>query len=121
MRLVALSLSLVLIPAAASAQVYGPPAPTSHLPGISMSASQSTVGRETRKIRHDVHEAREDGTLTKREARSLRREANQIDTLSDRYGADGLSDSEARELDTRARVLRDVTNTQRINGTGRKP
>jgi uncharacterized membrane protein len=120
MRLVVWAVCAVMIPAAASAQIYGPPAPTNRLPGISMSASQSTVGRDTRKIRHDVREAREDGTLTKREARSLRREANQIDTLAERYGADGLSDSEARELDTRARVLRDVTNTQRITASGKR-
>lgn len=114
MRFVALALCIAMIPFAASAQIYGPPAPTSRLPGISMSTS--TVGRDTNKIRHDVRKAREDGTLSRREARSLRREANQIDTLAARYGADGLSDSEARELDTRARVLRDVTNTQRITG-----
>ncbi|UIJ46467.1 hypothetical protein LZK98_05835 [Sphingomonas cannabina] len=120
MRLEAIALCALLVSTGVSAQsVYGPPPPGARLPGISM-ATQPSIERETSRIRSDIRHGRDSGALTKRESRHLRREADQIDTLAGRYGADGLSDSESRELDMRVRALRDITNAQRTMGSGSK-
>ena len=65
------------------------------------------IGRELRDVRRRIERARESGELTRREARQLRREARLIDQAAERYGHGGLSASERRELENRARVLRD--------------
>ncbi|MBN8844083.1 MAG: hypothetical protein J0H88_12640 [Sphingomonadales bacterium] len=74
--------------------------------------AEPSIGRELLKSREQIQRAREDGNLTKQEARSLRREARQIDALAERYSADGLSDSERRELDMRVRALQSLTTAQ---------
>ncbi|MDO7842946.1 hypothetical protein [Sphingomonas immobilis] len=78
---------------------------------------------DTAKIRRDIDHGRNAGQLSRRDAYRQRREANQIDTLSDRYGGDGMSDAEARELDTRARVLDAQVAAHRTQAitTGKKP
>ena len=71
-----------------------------------------SVGRELRDVRKDIERARENGDLTAREARQLRREARLIGRLAERYGRDGLSGSEQGELQNRARILRDAIVTR---------
>lgn len=84
--------------------------PSDPMPGITdrgtQPASGQWVGRELRKTRDMIGDGRKNGELSEKEAKALRREARQIDTLADRYGRDGLTDSEQRELETRAQVLR---------------
>ena len=66
----------------------------------------STFGRDLREARREIDRRRENGELTRREARQLRREVAMISTLAQRYGRDGLSDSERRELDMHAQTVR---------------
>lgn len=87
----------------ASAQIWG--GPTMQGPsGNAMSRDQSAA--ETAKIRSDIRDGRDSGQLTRREAKRLKREAWQIDTLEARYAAGGLSPSEEAELFARREALR---------------
>jgi hypothetical protein len=94
--------------------------PNDRMPGISdrgtLPGGEPALGRELRKTRDLIGEGRRNGELSTKEAKALRREAKQIDTLADRYGRDGLSDSERRELDTRVRLLRADTIAGRSRG-----
>lgn len=74
------------------------------------------VGREVRDIRGRIGDGRESGDLSRRDARRLTREARYLGRLGERYGRDGLSDAERRELDIRARVLRDRVDARRTAG-----
>ncbi|HEX8442339.1 MAG TPA: hypothetical protein VF631_01695 [Allosphingosinicella sp.] len=81
------------------------------------------IGRELRNVRRGIERARETGELTRREARQLYREARLIDRAAERYGQGGLSALERRELETRARVLRESlararTGKSRAGGKG---
>jgi hypothetical protein len=81
-----------------------PPAPflaDSRLPGPG-------IGRELRDVRQRIERARDNGDLTRREARQLHRQARLIGRLAERYGAGGLSQSERAELQTRTGALRDA-------------
>jgi len=71
---------------------------------------------ETARTRETIDHGRDAGQLSRKQSRRLRREADQIDTLAARYGSDGMSAAEARELDTRERVLNDQVTAQRTAG-----
>ncbi len=123
MRLIIVA-ALFLAPLGAQAQ-FMPRAPTGsdRMPGITDMGTRpagSTFGHDLRETRERISRGRDDGALSKREARGLRREASQISSLAERYGRDGLSDSERRELEMRAQVLRDLTAAQRLRGNSRK-
>lgn len=95
----------------ASAQIvgrpdYGPVAMPDRFIGDSALPGPS-IRRELRDIDRRVERGREAGLLTRREARAFRREARQVAALANRYGHDGYSAAEARELRIRAGVLRD--------------
>jgi hypothetical protein len=64
------------------------------------------IGNDLRDVRGRIDDARESGRISPGEARSYRREARAIGALAGRYGADGLSPSEANEVEFRARALR---------------
>jgi hypothetical protein len=66
----------------------------------------STFWGDLRKARRDIDRRQENGELSAREARELRREAAVIASLADRYGRGGLSDPELRELEVHAQALR---------------
>ncbi|WP_137863310.1 MULTISPECIES: hypothetical protein [unclassified Sphingomonas] len=87
----------------ASAQIWGGPAMQGPS-GSAMRHDQSAA--ETAKIRSDIRAGRDSGQLTPREARQLKREAYQIDTLEERYAAGGLSPAEEAELFARREALR---------------
>lgn len=70
------------------------------------------LGRELRDVDEQIDNLRGQGAVSKREARSLRRQSGQLSDLADRYGADGLSSDEKRELETRTQLLRDQTAAQ---------
>ena len=91
----------------------GPRAADGRLPAPS-------VWRQVGEIDQRIDDGREARTLTRRDAWRLRREGGQIGTLAERYAADGLSDAEQRELDTRTAVLRAGVNNARIQGAARK-
>ncbi len=92
-------------------QIYGPPSPptkesrTSALPGIR--AEMHTIYR-------DIRDGREDGQLSRRQAKELRREAGAINDMERRYASDGLSGPEQAELRNRTEVLRAITNAKRL-------
>ena len=105
--------SIVLSMAAglpAPGQIYGPPAPAPKasravLPGVSP---------EVRTIYRDIRDGRQDGQLSRKQAKELRREAGVIGDLERRYASDGLSESEQAELRNRTEVLRAITNAKRF-------
>jgi hypothetical protein len=113
------------LPSVAQAQfVAGPGSAPEPMPGIVDRGTLPTMpslGHQLGEARDRIEGGRKRGELTKREARGLRRDAGMIETLADRYGADGLSDSERRELDMRTEVLRTLTAAQRLQGAARRP
>lgn len=74
--------------------------------------------REVRDVRERIDRGRDSGALSKREARRLKREAGRIDALASRYGRDGLSGTERRELEARGHILRDQVDNRRLQGGG---
>ncbi|HLL59020.1 MAG TPA: hypothetical protein VK391_03920 [Allosphingosinicella sp.] len=74
--------------------------------------------RDVEDIRQRVERARENGTISRHEARQLRREARLIAIQAHRYGRDGLSSSERAELESRAHSLRGAVNRPRAQGGG---
>lgn len=100
----------VAVCAPAAAQRAGLPAP---LPALDSRGPAPGPYRDAADVRARIDEGRHAGQLSRRAARRLRRGTDQFDTLTDRYGAGGLSDAERRELDARAWVLRDQVNAAR--------
>ncbi|MBX9882186.1 MAG: hypothetical protein K2X73_09460 [Sphingomonas sp.] len=114
---VALLLCLSLLPAPLAAQFAprnGPPIDLPRRPiDIRTTPPEPGPWQDLRETRDVIRRERDAGRLTRGEARAFRREAWAIDALADRYGADGLSASEAQELENRARVLRDMAQAPR--------
>jgi hypothetical protein len=67
---------------------------------------RSAYRTDLRAARRHIDRRRRSGELSRREARQLRREVAMIATLAHRYGRDGLSESERRELDMHAQTVR---------------
>lgn len=65
-------------------------------------------GRQIGDLRGGIERARDNGRLSRAEARRLDREARLIGRLAARYGRDGLSPSESAELTSRTQILRDA-------------
>lgn len=120
MRIVtAAALLLLSLPLAAplTAQIVGRP-PTEYKPRPNPFPGDSRLpgpgaGREARDIGAKVERGREEGAISRREARQLRREARRIASLSRLYRRDGLSDSERAELETRTHLLRSALSRPR--------
>jgi hypothetical protein len=106
----------------AAAQIVGPRPPSDYRapnPFIGDSSLPGPgTGRDVGDIRNRIDRARESGSISKREARQLDREARLIRRLERRYASDGLSASEKRELETRALYLRGALNRPRLEATG---
>jgi hypothetical protein len=109
-----IALMLLASPAALSAQIAPDPQPDSAPGPITIHPDSSATGRIENDLARDrIREGRRSGTLTKSQARALRKEAHMNDALAARYARDGLSDSEQRELDMRGRALQSLTEAQR--------
>lgn len=110
MRLLMIGALLLAAPFAAHARFMPQAPPTSdRAPGIVDIGSRTTnppIGHDIRDTRKLIERSRDNGSLSRPEARALRREARQIGVLADRYGKDGMSDAERRELETRVQILR---------------
>lgn len=106
-----LLLSAMLSAYPASQQIYDPPTPvpTRPFPGI----KPVEIGQEVDQIRSNIRKGRDRGQLSRKQAKDLRREASELDSLASRYGRDGMSDSEQAELRNRAEVLRAITSAKR--------
>ena len=79
------------------------------------------LGGELRGIRDGVDRARASGAISRGEARRLNREARQIGRLAGRYGRDGLSGAESRELQARTLALRSAVARSQQSGTAGPP
>ena len=122
MRLITAALVLLALPSAALAITpqrasddvrYGGIAErhpgTTRLPGsvdIHIGAGDPVVAQDLREARRSIERRRDNGELSRREARQLRREVRVVERLTYRYGHDGLRADERRELALRASVLR---------------
>ena len=80
---------------------YGPVEPTPHV------ATLQDAGQA-------IRQGRRDGQLSRTEARHLRREQGVLDAIAERYAEDGLTPSEAADLDFRAHVLLDQVQAKRL-------
>ena len=96
--------------APAGAQIAGeriyPPVPPSSPFLPDSRAPNPPLHRELVDIRGDIRTARDNGWLTRREARRLDREARRVAHAAARYARDGLSQAERDELRARAQALR---------------
>ena len=68
--------------------------------------ARPTPRSEVRDLRGRIDAAYVSGHISRRDARRLTREAGVISSLAHRYGRDGFSEAERRELETRAHLLR---------------
>jgi hypothetical protein len=113
MRIVAIGLALAMTVAPpASAQIWGGTSPS--LP--SAGPRDLGAGRDLGKASRDIRDGSSSNQLSRREARSLRRERNAIRSLESRYARNGISDSERAEIQTRLEILRSETVARRTRG-----
>ncbi len=110
MRLAVLPLAFALAatPAAAQIVING-----SHQASASQRERGGPMQRagwsgELDRIHHDTNEAREDGAISRRAARSIHRQEQMIRSLGSSYAANGLTDAELQVLDSQAFALRDL-------------
>ncbi|WP_435417184.1 hypothetical protein WAB17_09860 [Parerythrobacter aurantius] len=82
------------------------------------SAERLEVARQERQLKEQISSGREAGTLSRSEARGLKRQVRLLGNLADRFDEDGLSDSEASELETFSRALQSQIDLARFT---RKP
>lgn len=111
--------ALLLAATAANAGIVGPPPPGDNgLPDwrAHSEADDARYRLDLRQPERTIREGRKSGRLSKQEAKALRKEGRMIRTMAARYSSDGLSASEARELDMRARALDSLAGAP---GTGR--
>jgi hypothetical protein len=126
MRLAVLPLALALAATPAAAQMRQPvsiPGPQISINGTSQASladrrqyvvrpfvivSSDGWRHELRTIDRRIRRAREDGELTRGQARALRRQVAMIRSLGNAYAAGGYSDSELHALNAQTFALRDL-------------
>ena len=117
MRTIAAVMFVLALPTMAQARFRSEPVPDTgyHPPRIEgrTTSGGAQASRELDRARSDIKRRRDSGELTRGEARQLRREARRIEAMSQRYGRDGLSEFERRELEIRVNELRARTATGR--------
>jgi hypothetical protein len=105
----------LLIPAGAAAQNgWMPRTETVRVPGVvglSVADGPPVLG-DVRSIRGTIDRGRDNGALSRRDARDLDRQARRIGRLAERWGEDGLSASEASTLQSQALVLRGMVTSR---------
>ncbi|WP_313434008.1 hypothetical protein [Novosphingobium sp.] len=104
----ACALPLLLAASGAAAHIVGPPAPRPSSPPYGDAGQKDDEARyrlDLREVDKVIREGRETGRFSKQDAKGLRRERQQIESLAQRYGDDGMSPREAEELYMRERVL----------------
>lgn len=116
----ACALPLLLATSVAGAHIVGPPAPRPSSPPYGDARQKDDEARyrlDLRDVDKVIREGRETGRLSKQDAKGLRRERQQIESLAQRYGEDGMSPREAEELYMRERVLESQA---RLPGKGKR-
>ncbi|HST36266.1 MAG TPA: hypothetical protein VLK25_06520 [Allosphingosinicella sp.] len=76
------------------------------------------LGGQIRQLRDRIDDLRESGQISRAEARSMRRETRRAALYHTLYGGNGLSDSEAAELQSRIYVAGSLVRPSRLP-TGR--
>ncbi len=105
---------LLLLPASVSAQIAPKSEPAGSEAPITVRIEPVVSGTfELERAREDIRDGRKSGTLSRKQARALKREADRVDALANRNARDGLSYSEQREIDMQGRALRSLTEAQR--------
>lgn len=114
-------LAFAAIPQMAAAQMVprSPPPPSGSR--IIIKPAEVPAPTELRNLRDTIEEGRDAGTLDRRTARHLRREARLLDSVAERYARDGLSPDESRELQVRAIIAREQANLLRGATFGNPP
>ncbi len=78
------------------------------------------IRAEMGQVRRNIERARNNGFITRREARQLRRETRRIESAALRYARDGLSGAERDELAVRTQAVRGAASRVSVAGrTGR--
>ena len=96
-------LAVTFILAACTSTAVEPTLEVARAPGV------PGVEGELEHIQDRIEQARDDGFLTRRQAKLLKRENEMIGDMAERFARDGLlSDAEARELEDRSLYLRDA-------------
>jgi len=98
------------------AQFYPAPGPKSrpaHSSVPDSSGATGATGPVLGQVYRDIDEGARHGQLSHQQAKGLRREAREIGALEERYAIDGLTDSEAAELQNRVEVLKSLTDAKR--------
>ena len=122
MRSIVAAAVLLALPVTAQAQFRSQPMPAAdarlpgivdrkppgghRTPGVRIISGDHAVQHDLREARETIDRRYENGELTRREARRLRREVRLVDRLQYRYGHDGLRADERAELALRAQELR---------------
>lgn len=111
MRTLSLSALLLAVAAPAYAQTYGPPAPKPRSLPVRISLEPPALPElagQLRQIDDRIDNARESGAISRKTKKRMKREAGSIGMAHGMYAQDGLSESEARELQNRANYLSDA-------------
>lgn len=95
----------------------GPPAPADMLEA----QPNVAAARDIELARENIHEGRKNGSLSKSQARELKKHASRIDAVAERYARDGLSESEQRDLSFQSRALESLTNAERFQKDTKRP
>jgi hypothetical protein len=112
-------IAILMFTVPAAAQFYPAPGPGPHRspPMIATTISQTrSIAPQIGRVYSDIDQGRSAGQLSRKQAKQLRIEAEEIGILEQRYAVDGLSDSEAAELNTRIEALVGVINAERSGG-----
>lgn len=106
-------LAIAAVPEAASAQIVprSPPPPSS--PRIIIKPAEVPAPTELKDLSDAIEDGQDVGTLDRRTARQVRREARLLESTAERYVRDGMSQDESRELQTRAIIAREQANLRR--------
>jgi hypothetical protein len=122
LALPSLFLTALALPAALPAQIARKTEPTAPPGPVNVRVEPRPSGDyELERARQDIRDGRKSGTLSRKQARALRREADRADAQADRSARDGLSYSEQREIDMQGRALQSLTEAQRSQPGGKRP
>jgi hypothetical protein len=110
MRLALLPLAFLFAATPAVAQINGTrQASAAERERVPMGLQRGGWASELDEVQDRTREAREDGDLTRREARSVHRSARLIRSVGARFAANGLSEAELDMLESQAFALRDLS------------
>ncbi|SFJ56311.1 hypothetical protein SAMN03159338_1782 [Sphingomonas sp. NFR04] len=117
--LVLASVAFLVAAFPASAQIWGGPVPSSA--GGSFAGRGIHVPTQPRTARSEIRTGERSGQLTRGEARQLGRADTVNGNIAERLSSDGLSESEAAELQTRSILLHEDIVRARFNGSTKPP